>query len=178
MQSDFLIIAITAPEFFPEEAKRIEEILSSGEAHFVHIRKPAASVIDVRRLLEEINPKFLPQIKIHDHFELIETLPVGGIHLNSRNSQPHPKAVNVSKSCHSPEEIDESLDYCFISPVFDSISKDGYKASFYLDLLSLKIRDKKVIALGGVTPEKFPILKSLGFYGAALLGHFFPPLKN
>ena len=47
-----------------------------------------------------------------------------------------------------------------------------------LEKISSFIRGKKVIALGGVTPDKFPFLKSKGFLGAALLGYFFPEVLN
>ena len=176
MQRDFLIIAVTPPDFFPGEAHRITQILSDKEAHFVHIRKPGSAIGDMEELISTIPPEFHNHLKIHDHFNLIEKYDLGGCHLNGRNPLPHPMARSVSKSIHSLEEIPvaESLDYFFISPVFDSISKQGYKSTFDLDELSLMIKYKNGIALGGVTPEKFPLLVSLGFKGAAMLGYFFP----
>lgn len=173
---DFLKIAITTPHFFPGEAERIISILQNREVDLVHIRKPESTAYDIKELLDEIPEELHPRLKLHDHFSLLDKYELGGIHLNSRNSQLYPGAKSVSGSIHNLDEIENTdmLDYFFISPVFDSISKQGYKAAFNLDLLSSRIRGRKAIALGGVTPEKFPMLKSLGFYGAALLGHFFP----
>lgn len=178
--TDFLIIAVTQPGFYPEESERINEILSAGKARFVHIRKPDLSLSETEKLINGISSDFHKNLKLHDHFELLEKYDLGGIHLNSRNPEKYFASNSVSKSIHSIEEISivEDLDYFFISPVFDSISKHGYKAAFDLNTLSEEIKGKKAIALGGVTPDKIPWLKSLGFYGAAMLGHFFPPLPS
>lgn len=177
MNRELLIIAVTTPNFFKEEAEKINLILNNKDAHYIHIRKPGSSIYETDRLISNINPKFHPFLKLHDHFELLDKYNLGGIHLNSRNKKIHPRAKSLSISLHDINEIEgkERYDYFFISPVFDSISKEGYKASFDLKQLSQKIRGKKAIALGGVTPDKFTLLRSLGFYGAALLGHFFPP---
>lgn len=177
---NFKVIAITSPIFYEDEADKINRLLSTGQADLVHIRKPFSSLKETIDLISKIKDDFHPRLKIHDHFEILDKFDLGGIHLNSRNPNPygHPKAI--SKSIHNLEDIKtcENLDYFFLSPVFDSISKDNYKASFDLNELSLKIKGKKAIALGGVTPEKFPILKQLGFFGGALLGYFFPNNKN
>lgn len=179
MDNNFLIIAVTPPYFFEGESEKINKILSEKMANYVHIRKPEANVLEIEKLIRGINSEFHPLLKLHDHFELLDKYSLGGIHLNSRCSEMHPKAKSISVSIHSLEEIEgkEKFDYFFISPVFDSISKKGYKAAYDLNLLSQKIQGKKAIALGGVTPEKFPLLGSLGFSGAALLGHFFSTPK-
>ena len=65
-------------------------------------------------------------------------------------------------------------DYLFLSPIFDSISKVGYKSAFTEDMLkdaSAKgVIDEKVVALGGVTFNRIPYLKELNFGGAAMMG--------
>ena len=171
----FLVIAITPPFSFPMEAERINDLLIKGEADFVHIRKPDSSAEEIENLIQLINPEFYPKLKLHDHFEILDKYPLGGIHLNSRNKIPHSKAKSKSASIHSLDEIKlmESMDYFFFSPVYDSISKPGHNPSFKLQEIKDFISGKRAIALGGVTPDKFPELKSVGFVGAALLGHFF-----
>lgn len=171
-----MIIAITRPEFFTGEAERINEILSAGKAHYLHIRKPEASAEEIENLIFKVDRKFYKYLKLHDHFELINKYDLGGVHINNRNRDIPENAKSVSISLHDLESIDKSdiYDYFFISPVFDSISKPGYYSAFNLTELSQKIKGKNAIALGGVTPEKFKLLSSLGFQGAALLGHFFP----
>ncbi|MCH5241629.1 MAG: thiamine phosphate synthase [Muribaculaceae bacterium] len=174
--NDFIIIAVTPPERYPEEAERINFLLSGGFVDFVHIRKPSYSFEDIEILVKGIKTEFLHRLKIHDHFELLQKYDLGGVHLNSRNYIVPVNAKSISISIHSLKEMEnkEGYDYFFISPVFDSISKEGYRAAFDLKELSKHIQGRNAIALGGVTPDKFELLKSLGFKGAALLGHFFP----
>lgn len=175
IKREFLIIGITLPDFYPDEAKRINELLYNNEADLIHIRKPYANEEEIENLLNKVDPSLHNRLKLHDHFELLEKYNLGGVHLNSRNNSPHPKARSISKSLHSLSEIkkDCNYDYFFISPVFDSISKIGYKAAFDLNDISRFIKDTKAVALGGITKEKLPLLKSLGFYGAAMTGYFF-----
>lgn len=96
---------------------------------------------------------------------------------------------SISRSCHSFEEVTESLDnanpdspkgsksefdYVFLSPIFDSISKKGYKHSFsnrdLEDAGNSGIINEKVIALGGIIPQFIPQLRAWNFGGAAFLG--------
>lgn len=176
MEDDFIVIAITPPDFYPEEAERIVDLLEKGEVDFVHIRKPDATAEDIRSLILQIDAKWHSFLKLHDQFELTREFHIGGCHLNSRNPASPENVKSLSKSIHSIDEIDDNqhFEYIFLSPVFDSISKKGYKANIKLDGIQDKIFGKNVIALGGVTPDKFPLLKKSGFKGAAMLGHFFP----
>lgn len=174
MTEGLFIIAITSPDDIPDEAMRICRILESGDADMVHIRKPEWDYGRTRSLIERIPFSFYDRIKLHDHFEIVKELGLCGIHLNSRNPEPTPGAKSVSRSFHSIDQLDmaKHYDYVTLSPIFDSISKIGYKSSFNLAELKEKLEDKRVIALGGVTPEKFPLIKDTGFFGAAMLGYF------
>ncbi|MCH5227459.1 MAG: thiamine phosphate synthase [Muribaculaceae bacterium] len=176
MNKEFLIVAITRPDFFEGESGKISQILENNEAMYVHIRKPEATINEIEKLLREIPCHLHDRLKLHDGFELCEKYNIGGIHLNSRNSTIPRKNLRLSKSIHSIEELGncKNIDYCFLSPIFDSISKKGYLGRFDLNEISDKILGKKVVALGGVTPDKFDILRNHNFYGAALLSHFFP----
>ena len=115
---------------------------------------------------------------IHDFFELAAPYGLRGIHLNSRRSETPPGYTgHVSRSCHSIDEVvryKAQCDYVFLSPIFDSISKQGYSAAFscsaLLEWSSAGIIDSKVFALGGVTPDRIGRLRALGFGGAAMLG--------
>ena len=101
-----------------------------------------------------------------------------GIHLNGRNpTAPAGFTGHISRSCHSLEEVAKykaACDYVFLSPIYDSISKEGYSSAYTTGSLQ-KVRqagiiDAKVMALGGVTTAHFPEISSLGFGGAVLLG--------
>lgn len=173
---NFKIIAITSTLFFEGEAARIQQILENKEADFVHIRKPGSSSEQIEKLISEIDSSFYPKLKLHDYFTLAKKYNLGGVHINSRCGIEDNVSGAVSKSCHSIEELNSSaaFEYVFLSPIFDSLSKPGYKAKFDLQSLKEIVDGKNVIALGGVTPDKFDILKSTGFAGAAMLGYFFP----
>ncbi|MDE7461847.1 MAG: thiamine phosphate synthase [Muribaculaceae bacterium] len=185
--SDFLRIAITPPDPFPGEWEIITLLLRSNDADLIHLRHPEYSEDTLRRILLNIPEELMQNITLHDHFRLLNDFPVGGIHLNSRNpSLPSDLDLNhvrISRSCHSISEVkecqaNERLHYSYVtlSPIFNSISKPGYNASFNLKEIEGEISDINlpVIALGGVTESKFPLLKSIGFRGAAMLGAYFP----
>lgn len=170
-------IVITMPEFIPNEAKYIEQLFYAG-IDLLHFRKPDSSIDDCEQLIQEINPKWYSKIVMHDHFKLCEKYHLHGIHLNRRNHEiPEGFQGSVSRSCHSLEEVignKDKFDYVFLSPIFDSISKQGYQHAFSNEVLNKAaqegIIDEKVIALGGITDEKIPQLKAWNFGGAAFLG--------
>ena len=62
----------------------------------------------------------------------------------------------------------------FLSPIYDSISKQGYAAAYTRESLlraqQAGIINQQVMALGGISLECLPEVKSLGFGGAVLLG--------
>ena len=129
-------------------------------------------------MLDDLSSDDRHRIVIHDFFELAKPYGLRGIHLNARRStvldgwQGH-----VSRSCHSLEEVKQyknACDYVFLSPIFDSVSKQGYASAFAYETLKQAsgdgIIDGKVVALGGVTPDKISRLRSLNFGGAAMLG--------
>lgn len=171
----FLKIAFTHPDFWHKEEIRIAEILESKEADFVHIRKPDWGIDELRNLILRIPVRFYPRLRIHDHFSLTDEFNLAGVHLNSRNPIPPENAKSISKSCHSFEQLDdiEHFSYVTLSPIYDSISKIGYKSHFDIKELKPIITGKNIVALGGVTPEKFPELQETGFIGAAMLGYYF-----
>lgn len=174
MADNIFVVAITAPGIIKNEISRISEILENGEADIIHIRKPDWTLKETDELIRRIPSKWHPRLRLHDHFRLLEHYSLAGIHLNSRNPDPHPLALSVTKSCHTIEQLEESAhyDYITLSPIFDSISKTGYRSAFNLDALSPHLEGKNVVALGGITPDKFPVLKKAGFFGAAMLGYF------
>lgn len=181
MTSPLRLIAITSPRFLPDEGERIAVLLAEGNFWRVHVRKPEASADDLRRLLSTIPAWCYPRLVLHDHHELCGEYCVGGLHLNRRNPDA-PKfarssGLSLSYSCHSLSEVElrkSKMNYVFLSPIFDSISKRGYRSKFSLSELQKAaaegIIDSKVVALGGITKDNLPLLQSLHFGGAAMLG--------
>lgn len=169
-------VCITEADFYAEEAKDICRLCADEHVFRVHIRKPNAIKEEFYHLLNQLSTSCFEKISVHDYFEAVDDFPITGIHINSRHpvKNPHFKGL-VSRSCHTLEEVrlyKNDVDYLFLSPVFDSISKQGYRAAFSMETLEQArgIIDEKVFALGGVTLDKITILEQLHFGGFAIFG--------
>ena len=171
------LILITTPTYFVEEDQIITTLFEEG-LDILHLRKPQTSPVYAERLLTLIPEKYHKRIVVHDNFYLKEEYNLKGIHLNSRNPiAPENYSGHISASCHSFEEVTtqkKKCDYVFLSPIFDSISKEGYNSPFTPEDIREASRkgliDKKVIALGGIDEDTILRIKDFGFGGAALMG--------
>ncbi len=180
------IIVITMPEGVEHEAERICAMLDGGGVEYVHLRKPAWTVDKMERLVRAIPTSLHPCLKLHSCFNLLSDYALGGAHLNSR-FPTLPEGVKIQRpdiklscSCHSLEEVlaadkQGGWEYVTLSPVFSSISKPDYPANTLLQQAEVgeQLRELQtpVVALGGVTPDKYTVLKRLGYSGAAMLGY-------
>ena len=172
------LVVITIPEFFPGEAELVNTLFEHG-LELLHVRKPSASEQQMEEYLSTIDGKYMSRVALHDHFEMAQRFGVGGLHLNSRNNAlPSGWSGRGSRSCHSFDEVlavKDALDYCFLSPIFDSVSKIGYKMGFSEAELRHKraegVIDSKIFALSGVTLDNVQVVESLGFGGCAVLGY-------
>lgn len=187
MEGDFTrrwsTIVITSPDYLPDEAQRITQLLTSGAADEVHIRKPAGSARQIASLLAEIPRGLHSRLHLHDHHELSAYFPeVSGVHLNNRNPLPPAgKSGRITTGFHTLAELKDASDYEYVtlSPIYNSISKPGYEAAFFqAELTEALVRHDNVIALGGVKPEYFRELSRMGFRGAALLGYVWSDFKS
>ena len=172
--SMFNLVIISEPGFFSGEAEALRRLFDGLECR-VHLRKPGSAEEDMRRLVESLPEELRPRLTLQEHLQLAPEYGVGGVHPTSRFPEIPPCWRGlVSRSCHSLDEVAacQDADYLFLSPIFDSISKSGYRSAFTdAQLRSASEIDGHVYALGGVRPENFPLLKEYGFGGAALLGH-------
>ena len=143
-----MTIVITLPYFFDGEAEQIVQLLHSS-VDLIHIRKPESKAEEVERLIMSIPSEFYPRLVLHDHHDLAMKYHLHGVHLNGRNPQPPVGwEGSVSKSCHSLEEVKEwkeKCDYVSLSPIFDSISKQGYHAAFSSTEIEEASRDRKSV---------------------------------
>lgn len=171
------LIAITTPKVTDDDASIIGRLLDRG-IDIIHLRKPESTIDECRKLLTKLTAEQRSKIVIHDYPELYSEFSLRGVHIN-RNITSLPIGYNgsTSRSCHTFEEVlryKEECDYLFLSPIFDSISKRGYKSRFSDEVLRRAsvegLIDSKVIALGGVTLDKIPYLRSLNFGGVAMMG--------
>lgn len=168
-----MIILISNPAPVNNEHEIISQIFDEGLKIF-HLRKKEFQENEMRTFIENIPQKYRRRIVLHSHYHLAADYGLKGIHVPAVYAGEM-QAGTLSVSFHSPEEILKSelaFDYGFLSPVFDSISKEGYKSRFKPDELKLFLNDRKekIIALGGLDEDKIETVKDLGFSGIALLG--------
>jgi len=136
---------ITSPENFADEHSLIERMFELGLEN-LFVRKPNLSDNLLERWTLGINYKW------------------------------HERLLPWQGSVHSFEEL-KNFDYkeiILIGPIFDSISKPGYKSKFSKEELKTGIANwhsrTKLYALGGIDSENIGELAELGFDGAAVLG--------
>ena len=170
-------IAFTPVEIADHEAEMIVRVLDA-DWDMVHLRHPAASLADMRRLIEAIPQRYHSRLRLHGHFALASEFNLGGLHLNSRCPMPPAFYTGpLSRTCHTVDDVIASrgYDYVTLSPIFPSISKPGYGECTNFTASDLeqidKMRHTSVIALGGVTPATLPQLAMMPFQGFATLGY-------
>ena len=173
MEDRFHLIAVTDPIMSEDEPDKIIAVLKAGFWR-VHLRHPGIDSGTVSRILDSIPESMHERITLH-YFPELAMVYGTGLQLNSRISMlPHGwRPCKLSRSCHSLDEVRSSstCDYVTLSPVFDSISKPGYKGMYgFKGFTGDSFGGQCVIAMGGVTPVRFMDLKCHGFSGAAMLG--------
>ncbi|HVD97618.1 MAG TPA: thiamine phosphate synthase [Cytophagaceae bacterium] len=183
------LFVITHPQEVEQEAEKLTQLFREG-LEVLHFRKPGWSLVAYEALLKKIPPGYYKRIVIHSHFNLIEKYNLKGIHFSGQHLSSSAETqikemiklamrrnLTVSGSMHSFHEIEENkikFDYVFLSPLFNSISKEGYHSMFELkevkDFLSHYTGSTKIIALGGIDETNIQLVADCGFSGAALLG--------
>ena len=155
----FLLAVITAPGEVQGEADILEGMLEAGLQR-LHIRKPGGSVAP---LWTRLAPRWGSKIVVHGGQELPDL--EGNIHGVIKGAR--------SVSVHSWEELmrlPPGLDYAFISPVFDSISKPDYPANSKLLQMPPGPYPCRPVGLGGVNAQNIERMIEMGWTGAAVLG--------
>ena len=179
-----MLLVITHPENLPGETIIWQQLLSAG-ADAILLRKPGWEEEDYEQALEQTDQACYPQLLIAQHWSLQERYGLLGVHLTEslRNSTP-PQLLEVqrrqgcllSTGIHTASVLPAMArhwDLLLLSPVFDSISKPGYKgqisAGFRLQR-DTRSGGARVLALGGVDQSNVGMAKAMGFDGIALLG--------
>ena len=122
---------------------------------------------------------------VHGHPRLLDRFDLMGIHFTEKErthnlqrlrqlrlAQPGCRLSSAFHRIMDIPEHDGLFDYILLSPIFDSISKPGYRAAFdHSELRRFLSRTKHtVIALGGLDAQRAATAASLGFKGIAVLG--------
>lgn len=175
-------VVISPPYNIEGEIELLRCLFDDGLEYF-HLRKPSIdsailekSLIDY---LERLPEKYRNKIILHSNYDLENRYNLKGVHY-SQNNLPVKTLNNYrhrSASFHSIDEVEKNeypYNYVFLSPVFDSISKQNYKSSFDLTTVAnfLKRNHNRidVIALGGIDENTVLRAYEVGFDGVAILG--------
>lgn len=183
-------VIITLPRFVEGEAEALCALSVAGVSP-IHIRKPDAAPGQTERLLAGLRDAgaHMNAFTLHYDEPLARKYGLGGVHLRGddlsaqsacafRAGSPASAENPLRRSCsaHSWAEVrrwEGVADYLFLSPLFDSLSKPGYRAAIDPVQARRELRVPRVgrvVALGGITPERIARVRAIGFDGAAALG--------
>src|SRR5688572_17237998 len=174
------LIVISNATALPNEPTLINNLLDEGLEIF-HLRKPGLNMKDTIDLLLQIKDEHRSKLVMHDHHAIAEKIGTKRLHFSEEKrlyttdhelKQWRSKHYTLSTSIHTLDALEglsSHFQYAFLGPVFDSISKPGYKASQSFQLTSEK-RPIELIAIGGVTSNNIREIERANFDGAALLG--------
>ena len=131
--SDEFLLSCAAP------TADIAQLLEQG-LETLHVRKPGYSLAEMRQWLSQIPALHHPRLMLHQHHELAQEFRVKGLHfpeaVRATAATTPKEGLLFSTSFHQLQELPKPhplFDYAFLSPVFDSISKEGYTAAFAED---------------------------------------------
>ncbi|GGF66012.1 thiamine phosphate synthase [Wenyingzhuangia marina] len=176
-----MIILIAPENDFPNEIEILHHLFQNGLSYY-HFRKPNKNYQEHCEYLNQIEEQYHNRIVVHYFHELTNEYNLKGIHFQEQKrrdcldtpSDYFVKLNNmfgktISSSFHEPEELENcsfEFDYHLLSPVFSSISKQGYEGRGF----DVNHIDKTIIGMGGVTPDNLENFTQLGFKGVGVLG--------
>lgn len=177
-----MLVVLSAPGPMHREAERINALFEEGMGLF-HLRKPGMSAAALRLLLSEVKTVHHHKIALHQHHAMARDFNINRLHFTADARSKCAEALLMglcvagkvlSTSIHDTVALDhlaDSFRYVFFSPVFDSISKQNYKAVVADGFVFPRSRcPAKVMALGGIHAGNIQQLGAMNFDGAAVLG--------
>jgi thiamine-phosphate pyrophosphorylase len=175
------MIVLIAPENnILNEIEILTQLFQEGLEYY-HFRKPNMNYEEHCDYLNQIDKKYHDRIIVHYFHELVNEYNLKGIHFQEQKRRDHiddPSnyftglkmfGKTISSSFHEPEELEActfEFDYHLLSPVFSSISKEGYQGRGF----DVNHIDKVIIGMGGVTTENLSKFDELGYQGVGVLG--------
>ena len=175
-----MIIVIAPENDIPNEIEILNKLFQEGLQYY-HFRKPHKNYEEHCAYLKQIDTQYHNRIVVHYFHELVNEFDLKGIHFQEQKRKDHIDnpgqyfknlsmyGKTISSSFHEPEDLeacDFEFDYHLLSPVFTSISKQGYGGRGF----NVNHIDKTVIGMGGVTPNNLSKFDELGFKGVGVLG--------
>jgi thiamine-phosphate pyrophosphorylase len=171
------LIVIAKPTFFKEECHLVNQLFEAGLSVF-HLRKPAEDEAAHRKFMDGISPEYHSRIALHHHHSLANDYNTHRIHhtesfRKERNNGELTENKIFSTSIHHMADREQigQYQYSFFGPVFNSLSKCGYKGLIPPGFrLEKQQAIPKIIALGGIGLAEIDKVKEMNFDGVALLG--------
>jgi thiamine-phosphate pyrophosphorylase len=176
------LLLLSPPAADARERAVLESLFSSGLERY-HVRKPGWPEAQLEAWLLGLPEEWRPRLVLHEHHRLAARHGLGGRHEKDPGDGSGPRPGASSRACHDLPTLRRLLDHrleVLFGPVFPSLSKPGHgpAADFpWTELAGLlgvtrspNRRAARVFALGGVTAERLPRCRELGFDGAAVLG--------
>jgi thiamine-phosphate pyrophosphorylase len=186
-------LVIISPEGYePREHAVLAQLFAAGLVRY-HVRKPWLAVHELSNFVRVVPEQWRSRLVLHQHHDLAAEFGCGGVHFKDSEGRARPLGAPrfsdgpagrpylfTSRSCHDLAGLDVALglyDSVFFSPVFPSISKQGYCPTIDLETVAERLSRRtmeeqktEIIALGGITPENCARCMELGFDGVAVLG--------
>lgn len=175
------MIFLIAPESdIKNEIQILHQLFDAGLEYY-HFRKPSKSIEEHRAYLDLIDPQYHERIIIHYFHELAKEYRLKGVHLQEQvridlkddlsnyvnNYQQN--GFSVSSSFHELEVLEKceiQFNYHLLSPVFSSISKQGYQGRGF----DVNHINKLIVGMGGINTDTIAKTRSLGYKGIGVLG--------
>jgi thiamine-phosphate pyrophosphorylase len=151
----------------------------AGGVGLVQVRErdlPEAEVeVLLRRILERLRGT-PARLLVNGHVALAQAYGVG-LHLPAAAPPPRPpRPLLCGRAVHDEDEarraLAEGVSYVVAGPVFPTASKPGHPGAGLETLarLARMVGPAPVFAIGGLTPERVPLVRDAGAHGVAVLG--------
>lgn len=189
------IVVFSSAKKLNSEIPHVIKMFEHGLPCF-HLRKPMARFQELENYIHAIPEEYRNRIIVHSHHGLASVFGLKGIHhsrldrkkgiskkLRIAYDRLVRRKMKFTKSCHSLKSVNKNkskYDYVFLSPVFDSISKNYHKRQFPLGEIEKAIRSthQTIYALGGIEPNNIEQAYLMGFDGIAVLGYIWESSTN
>lgn len=174
-----MIIVLTPEQQVPNEQEVLGQMFEAGLQRF-HLRKYWLADNEMKAYLDAIDPVFHQRLVLHSHYHLAKDYGISRLHFREEDRLgnlhiEYKNEYSLSTSVHDIKafnHLDRTWQYAFLSPVYPSISKQGYGTEFSV-LPTLSKRNNThclLIGLGGIDERNFEAVLKQGADGIALLG--------
>jgi len=175
-----MIVLIAPEKDIPNEIELLHQLFQEGLTYY-HLRKPLKDYQEHCDYLNAIDTKYHNRIVVHFFHELINDYDLKGVHFQEQKRIDHIDnpgqyfknldmyGKTISSSFHDPKVLEDcefEFDYHLLSPVFSSISKQGYEGKGF----NVNQSEKLIVGMGGITDKTVQQTLKLGFKGIGVLG--------